>query len=322
MFDFNLSLNSTVDTNTLWDLIIIGGGPAGLTAGLYAARYKLKVLMIEKQQITGGQMAWTEWVENYPGFPEPVLGKQLSQDMEKQAKLFGLQLVNESVNAVELKGKIKYITTDYATYQAKTVLITTGATHSQLGVPGEKENYGKGVSYCATCDGPFFPDKVVAVVGGGNSAVEESLFLAKYAKEVHIFQMLDHLTADAIVQDKAKLDPKLHFHYSTQIENIDFTTPTERKITYRNLVDNSLQTMVIDGIFIFIGMSPNTSLFQDQLALTNGYIQTDCHFLTSEEAVYAAGDVINKELRQVATAVGDGAEAAFRIYRYLEEQHA
>ncbi len=317
MFDFSLNITDEISSEDLYDLIIIGGGPAGLTAGLYAARYKLNVMMIEKSYAIGGQMGSTEWVENYPGFPEPILGQKLAQDMENQAKNFGMKLLNALVEKVELKDTIKKIYIGDQIFKAKAVLITTGASPRKLGFPEEDLYKGQGISYCATCDGPFYPDKQLAVIGGGNSACEESLFLAKYAKNIKIIQLLDHLTADQIVIEKLNNNPKIEVFLNNKLEHIDFSDPQNRKISILNTITNDLQEIRVDGIFIFVGMHPNTELF-NELELFNGYIKTNASLQTSIPGVYSAGDVIVKDLRQVATAVGDGALAAFKINKFLE----
>jgi len=317
--DFNLNLPTNADPNELYDLIIIGGGPAGLTAGLYAARYKLKTLMIEKMAVSGGQLTSTEWVENYPGFPEPVLGQKLAQDMEKQAKLFGLEVINETVTEVELTGKIKLVHTPYAVWKAKSILISTGSSPRKLKVPGEEDFKGNGVSYCATCDGPFYPDKTIAVVGGGNTAFEESLFLAKYAAKLYIIHRSNEYKADAILQERVKANPKIELVSFYTVDKIDFYKPEDKKIIIHNTRDNTEKALPVDGIFIFIGNDPNTKLFEEQLEMDNGYIVTDRAHHTSVQGVWAAGDVQSKALRQVATAVGDGACAAHWINKYIED---
>ncbi|MFA6626724.1 MAG: thioredoxin-disulfide reductase [Candidatus Cloacimonadaceae bacterium] len=317
MLDFNLSLSSNADSSQIYDTIIIGGGPAGLSAGLYAARYKLKTLMIEKAAVAGGQLTATQWVENYPGFPEPVLGKQLARDMEAQARFFGLEIVNEAVKAVNLAGEIKEITTDYNTWKARAVLISTGSSPKTLNVPGEKEYSGHGVSYCATCDGPFYPDKTVAVVGGGNSAFEESLFIAKYAARIYIIHRRDSFRADPILIERVRQEPKIELITDTVVDEIAFQD-SERKLHLKNLKTDQRSDLPVDGIFIFIGANPNTSLFKGQLDMEDGYIVTDREHQTSQAGVWAAGDVQAKSLRQVATAVGDGALAAYKIHKYLD----
>ncbi len=350
--DFNISFTAGAKPEELYDLIIIGGGPAGLTAGLYAARYKIKTLMIEKMPVSGGQLTATEWVENYPGFPEPILGQKLAKDMETQAKLFGLEVINEDVVKVELTGKIKKVHTPYAVWQAKTVLISTGSSPRKLNVPGEAEYKGNGVSYCATCDGPFYPDKIIGVVGGGNTAFEESLFLAKYASRIYLIHRSDNYRADEILKERVEQNPKIEYVPFYQVDKIDFANPDGKKIILsktpnpgnvipaqagiRPVLSNPTHhpesvglrpttpsdekmELTVDGIFIFIGNDPNTKLFEGQLDLENGYIVTDRSHKTNVEGVWAAGDVQSKALRQVATAVGDGACASYWINKYLEE---
>lgn len=317
MLDFSFSLSSGADSGQIYDLIIIGGGPAGLTAGLYAARYKLKTLMIEKAPLAGGQLTATEWVENYPGFPKPVLGKQLAKDMEEQARFFGLEIIHEDVTAVNLNPEIKEAITPFNTWKARAVLIATGSSPKTLNIPGEAEFAGRGVSYCATCDGPFFPDKIVAVVGGGNSAFEESLFLAKYAAKIHIIHRRDSFRADPVLIDRVRQEPKIELITDSVVEAIDFGA-AERKLRVANLKSGERSDLKVDGIFVFIGANPNTALFRDQLELEDGYIVTDREHQTSVPGVWAAGDVQAKSLRQVATAVGDGALAAYKIHKYLD----
>ncbi|MCB5266237.1 MAG: thioredoxin-disulfide reductase [Candidatus Cloacimonetes bacterium] len=317
MLNFSVNLGSDADSSIVYDLIIIGGGPAGLTCGLYAARYKLRTLMIEKAPMTGGQLTTTEWVENYPGFPEPVLGAKLAKDMENQAKLFGLEIEYEDVLKVDLAPKIKELVTAENTWKARTILIATGSSPRRLGVPGEQEYSGKGVSYCATCDGPFYPDKTVAVIGGGNSAFEESLFIAKYAAKIHIIHMLDKFQADQILIDKVKANPKIELITNTVVTEFDFEKEP-RKVLLKNNKTGESSELVVDGAFVFIGAIPNTKLFEGQLDLDDGYIVTDRDHSTSQDGVFAAGDVEAKVLRQVATAVGDGALAAYKIHKYLD----
>lgn len=320
MFEFNINIDSAADADVVYDLIIIGGGPAGMTAGLYAARYKLNTLLLEKANVSGGQLTSTEWVENYPGFPEPVLGQKLAKDMEDQAIGFGMKLVKETVNSVDLSGDIKTLKTDYNTWKAKSILISTGSSYRKLNVKGEQEFYGRGVSYCATCDGPLYPDKTVAVIGGGNSAFEESLFLAKYASRVHILNRDDIIIADKIYQDRVSENPKISLSMNTTVEEIVFADPMDKHLIIKDQTKGTLSKLNVDGLFIFIGSVPNTSLFDAQLELDGGYIVTNRDHSTSINGVWAAGDVQAKALRQVATAVGDGACAAHWINKYLEDR--
>jgi thioredoxin reductase (NADPH) len=324
-FNFSLNIDLPQKKADLYDVIIIGGGPAGLTAGLYLARYRLKTLMIEKLVMSGGQLATTEWVENYPGFPQPVLGKQLAIDMENQAKLYGLQVIRENVTKVDFTQQIKTVYTDYDSYNAKAILITTGASPKQLGLKEENEYYGRGVSYCATCDGPLFPDKVLAVVGGGNSAFQESLFLSRYASELTIIHRRDKFKAEPTLVEKVKTNPKIKIKMNTLVVGIDFRNEQQRKLVLEDVNSHEKSELFVDGLFIFIGETPNTFIFKDILVLEKEFIKTDAHHKTNIEGVFAAGDVEVKEVRQVATAVGDGCEVAHWINQYIEnwqEQNA
>lgn len=318
--DFNLSFAGNADATETYNLIIIGGGPAGLTAGLYAARYKLKTLMIEKMAVSGGQLTSTEWVENYPGFPEPVLGQKLAQDMEKQAKLFGLNIINEEVTKVDFSGKIKEVHTPYAIWKAKSILVTTGSSPRKLNIRDEDKYKGNGVSYCATCDGPFYPDKVIAVVGGGNTAFEEALFLAKYAAKIYMIHRSDSYRADLILQERVKHNDKIELMPFYRIKSLDFENNQGRKIILENTANEEEKVLPVDGVFVFVGNDPNTKVFEGILELENGYIVTDRTHQTSLAGVWAAGDVQAKALRQVATAVGDGACAAYWINKYVEKE--
>ncbi len=316
MLDFKLNMGDTADAGELYDLIIIGGGPAGLTAGLYAARYKLNTLMIEKAVVPGGQLVATQWVENYPGFPEPVLGEKLARDMESQAKFYGLKVVQEDVLSVNLTGETKEVTTAFNTWLAKTVIIATGSSPRRLGIPGEQEYSGRGVSYCATCDGPFYPDKVVTVVGGGNSAFEEALFIAKYARKINLIHRSDRYNADPILQERVAAEPKIELMPYHVVEAIEFGGE-HRHLKIRNVQSGAESLLDTDGIFIFIGTVPNTRLFENQVELENGYVKSFADNSSSREGVWVAGDVQAKTLRQVATAVGDGANAAHAVHKYL-----
>jgi thioredoxin reductase (NADPH) len=316
MFDFNVSMSDTVDANQVFDLIIIGGGPAGLTAGLYAARYKLNTLMIERAAMPGGQLIATQWVENYPGFPEPVLGQKLAQDMESQARFFGLQIVRETVVSAILTGELKEVKTEHNTWKARTIIVATGSSPRHLNIPGEKEFAGNGVSYCATCDGPFYPDKVVAVVGGGNSAFEEALFIAKYARKLYLIHRKDTFTADSILQERVKAEKKVELITDTEVKKIAFDSEA-RHLVLNNTKTKESKELAVDGIFIFIGSIPNTGLFDGQIELEEGYVKAYPDNGTSLEGVWVAGDAQAKVLRQVATAVGDGANAAHAVHKYL-----
>jgi len=306
----------------MYDLIIIGGGPAGLTAGLYAARYKLKTILIEKAPFAGGQLLKTSYIENYPGFDEAVLGYDLATKMENQAVRFGLEIKKETVTKIILTDEKKSVYTEENEYHAKTAIISTGSDPRMLGVPGEKEFYGRGVSYCGTCDAPFFKDKVVAVIGGGNTAIEESLHIAKYASKVYIIHRRDELRADKICQEKAFAEEKIEVVWNSIIKSIDFQISEDRKITIFNKKTEKESKLKVDGVFVFVGLNPNTELFKDQIDLTkDGFIaqKSGENMKTNIAGVFAAGDVRDKELRQIVNAAGDGAVAAFEANKYLTE---
>ena len=306
----------------MYDLIIIGGGPAGLTAGLYAARYKLKTVLIEKAPFAGGQLLKTAHIENYPGFEEAVLGYDLATKMENQAIRFGLEVIKETVIKIELTDEKKSVYTEENEYHAKTAIISTGSEPRLLGIPGEKEFYGRGVSYCGTCDAPFFKDKVVAVIGGGNTAIEESLHIAKYASKVYIIHRRDELRADKICQEKAFAEDRIEVVWNSIIKSIDFQTSAERQITIFNKKTEKESKLKVDGVFVFIGLNPNTELFKGQVDLTkDGFIaqKSGEDMKTNVAGVFAAGDVRDKVLRQIVSAAGDGAVAAFEANKYLTE---
>jgi len=313
-----------VHKNQFWgidmkhDLIIIGGGPAGLTAGLYGSRSGLKTLLLERA-MPGGQAAMTERIENYPGYPQGVSGPELMMNFMEQATRFGLEYKTAEVTKVDFSGKEKLIETGEGSFSAKAVVIATGASPKFLGVPGEKEFHGRGVSYCATCDGPFFPNKKVIVVGGGDSAVEEAIFLTKYAREVILIHRRDHLRAARVLQERAEKNEKLKLLLDTVVEKIAGSQMVE-KVILRNVSTGETREEETDGVFVFVGYSPNTSFLREISLDQQGYIITGEYLATSAAGVFAAGDVRAKFLRQVSTAVGDGAEAAMAAERYLAEQ--
>ncbi|MBC8382315.1 MAG: thioredoxin-disulfide reductase [Candidatus Cloacimonetes bacterium] len=308
----------------MYDLIIIGGGPAGLTAGLYAARYKLKTVLIEKAPFAGGQLLKTSHIENYPGFDEPVLGYDLATKMENQAVRFGLEVKKETITKIEFTDEKKSVYTEENEYHAKTAIIATGSQPRMLGIPGEKEFYGRGVSYCGTCDAPFFKDKAVAVIGGGNTAIEEALHIAKYASKVYIIHRRDELRADKICQDKAFAEEKIKFVWDSIIKSIDFQTSKEREITVFNKKTEEESKIKVDGVFVFVGLNPNTELFKGQIDLTkDGFVaqKPGEEMKTNIAGVFVAGDVRDKELRQIVNAAGDGAVAAFEVNKFLTEHN-
>lgn len=303
------------------DVVIIGGGPAGLTAGLYTSRAKLKTVLVEKG-LLGGQVANTAKIENYPGFDE-IDGPDLVEKMVAQARHFGVEIINGDVLEVCNSELCRNVTLEDGTIiTAGVMIVASGADPLKLKIPGEKEFAGRGVSYCATCDGAFFRDMVVAVVGGGDSAVEEAMFLTRFAKEVVIIHRRDKLRAQKIIQERAFANKKLRFVWDTAIEKINgenFVT----SLDLLNLKTGEKSNMPADGIFIYVGNKPNTDYLKGVVALDeSGYIITQNEVETSSPGIFAAGDVRRKLLRQISTAVGDGATAAVAAEKYLESQHA
>lgn len=301
----------------LYDVIIIGGGPAGLTAGLYSSRARMKSLLIE-QALSGGQIIITEWIENYPGFDEGISGTDLAQRMEKQAVKFGLEKVWGTVIDISLEGDIKRITLENGTvYETKSIILATGAHPKALNIPGEKELRGKGVSYCATCDGAFFKDEDVAVIGGGDSALEEAVFLARFARTVYIIHRRSEFRAVKITQERASLNPKLKFIFNSVAEKIE----GEKSVTalhIKNLETGKKSVLDVSGVFIYVGYTPNTGFLKGLAALDEeNYIIADCEMTTSVPGIFAAGDVRTKSLKQIAAAVGDGAVAAVAAEKYI-----
>lgn len=304
----------------LYDVVIIGGGPAGLTAGLYTSRAKLKTLGIEKG-LVGGQVATTEFVENYPGFEEGITGAELSMKMERQAKRFGLEIVQASVGEVREEGKTKKIFLEGSeeAYEAKSLIIATGAHPKLLDIPGEDSLRGKGVSYCATCDGAFFKGEQIAVVGGGDSAVQEGIFLTKFGEKVYIIHRRDKLRAEKILQERAFENSRIQFIWDTVVQQIEGDEAVST-LRLRNVKTGEESSLDVQGVFIYIGYRPNTEIFRDLLNLDqDGFIVTDEAMATSAAGVFAAGDVRSNALKQISTAVGDGAKAAIAAEHYIEE---
>jgi len=302
-----------------YDVVIIGGGPAGLTAGLYASRARLKVLLLEAMAV-GGQMMTTDVIENYPGFSQ-ITGMELSNLMDEQAKEFGLMVETGEVVGLELVGDQKLVKTIEKAYRAEAVIICTGTEYRKLGIRGEAEFTGRGVSYCATCDGAFFKDSKIVVVGGGDSALTEALFLTRFAKEITIIHRRDALRATKIYQEKAFASPKIDFLWSTVVEEIKGNQTVE-SVLVRNVTSGEVREVPTEGVFMFIGITPKTAFLKGVVELDeNGYILVNEENLqTSVEGIFTAGDARKKLLRQVATAVGDGATAAFAVEKYLEEK--
>ena len=302
-----------------YEVVIIGGGPAGLTAGLYTSRARLHTLLIENA-LFGGQMTTTETIDNYPGFPEGVTGDELSRLMEEQAKRFGMETVSGEVVEVKLEGDHKVVRTDESTYHCEALIVCTGAEYRKLEVPGEKEFAGKGVSYCATCDAAFFKDSQIVVVGGGDSALTEALFLTKFVKELTIIHRRDALRATKIYQEKALSNPKIKFLWNSVVKEIKGDTVV-RAVVVKNVKTGEVKEFPTDGAFLFVGLLPRTQFLKGLVQTDEaGYIITNDHCETSVNGIFAAGDCRKKLLRQIATGVGDGATAAFAVEKYLEEK--
>jgi thioredoxin reductase (NADPH) len=302
-----------------YDVVIIGGGPSGLTAGMYTARAKLKTLIIEKMAL-GGQIIITEWVENYPGFEEGISGYDLGRRFENHARKYGAEIVMDEVLSVAEDGDDKLVKTTEKTYRCKVLLIATGASPHKLGVPGEAELTGRGVSYCGTCDAAFFKDKEVVVIGGGDTAVQEAIFLSKFASKVTIIHRRDRLRAIQIMQDQAKANPKISFIWNAVVEKINGTKSVE-SVTIKDLKTGAVSDFRTDGCFIFVGIDPQTQFLQGQLEQDEqGYIIVDQEGRTSKEGIFACGDCVSQLLRQIATAVGRGAATAYAAQQYLEQK--
>lgn len=299
-----------------YDVIIIGGGPAGLTAGLYTARGRLKSLLIEKMVI-GGQITMTELVENFPGFPEGISGLDLTELMHKQATKYGLETAMSEVTGVELKGNEKLVKTTSGDFTARALIIASGSERTKLNAPGEEEFTGRGVSYCATCDGAFFKDKTVAVVGGGNVAVSEALHLTRFAERIYLIHRRNQLRATRILQERILSDPKVKVLWDSVVDKIsgsDFV----REIAIRQVKTGEVKPLPIDGVFVAIGFKPETEYLKDLLQLDEtGHIITDGKMETNVPGVFAAGDIRYNSGRQAICAAGDGATAAIYAERYL-----
>lgn len=302
----------------IYDVVIIGGGPAGLAAGLYGARGKMKTLIIEKGQM-GGQIATTMDVENYPGAPEGVTGPSLIARMEEQVKHFGAEFVKDVVNTIDVSNQVKVVKCQGGDYHAKTVILATGAKPKSLGAPGERELVGKGVSYCATCDADFFTDLDVAVIGGGDSAVEEAIFLTKFAEKVTIIHRRDEFKAAKSIQEKAFKNPKINVVWDTGIESVNGDGIVE-SLTLKNLKTGEVSTLEVNGVFVFVGYTPITDYVKGIVDMDQyGYIIANDKMETSVPGIYVAGDLRQKTLRQVITACADGAIASTQAEKYIEE---
>lgn len=311
-----------VQNKNIYDVIIIGGGPAGLTAGLYTSRARLRTLLIEKLAV-GGQALTTDAVENYPGFPDGIEGPQLLDKFKRQAEVFGLQFGSGEVKNIRRQKKhgldIWQVAVEDKTLEALAVIIAVGARPKELGVPGESDLRGKGVSYCATCDGPLFRNQDVVVAGGGNQAVEEALFLSRFAGKVILIHRRDRLRATRILQERALSHKKINFIWNSVVTKI-LGEGKVKGVKTRNVKTEEENDILCRGVFIFAGMIPNTEFLKETVEMDGeGYIITDESMKTSENGLYACGDCRQKLLRQIVTACGDGATASFSAQQYAEE---
>ena len=306
----------------IYDVIVLGAGPAGLTAGLYSGRARLSTLVIEKGQ-DGGQIAITNEIENYPGQVEGDSGPSLIARMTKQCEHFGVERVSDMIKEVELTGPVKKLIGVKGEYEAKCVIIATGAFPRPIGCKNEGKFVGKGISFCATCDASFFQDLEVYVVGGGDAAVEEAMYLTKFARKVTIIHRRDQLRAAKSIQEKAFKNEKLHFMWNTVVDEVDGEDDILSKMIVKNTKTGELTTIEADeddglfGLFGFIGLLPKSDLFEGVIDMDKGYIKTDDNMHTNVEGVYAAGDIRVKSLRQVVTAAADGAIAAMQAEKYI-----
>ena len=301
-----------------FDVIILGGGPAGFSAGIYAARGNVKTAIIDISMMGGQPSNYLE-LENYPGF-DIIGGYELMEKFESHADKFGVEkFPMQEIQKVELSGEVKRIITKDKVYNAKTIIIATGAQPKKLNISGEKEYVGRGVSYCAVCDGAFYKEKTVAVIGGGNAAIEEAIYLTRFANKVYVIHRRDKLRADKIIQQRAFKNPKIEFIWDSVATEIQGTNKVEH-LAIKNLKTNEISTILVDGVFPYIGFTPNTEMFNGQIQQNEqGFIVTDEYLNTSEKGVYAIGDVRTTPLRQVITAAADGAIAAVSAIKYLEE---
>lgn len=302
----------------LYDVIIAGAGPAGMTAAVYASRANLDTLMVERG-VPGGQMADTEAIENYPGY-ESILGPDLSNKMFEHAKKFGAEYAYGDIKEIIDHGDYKEVHAGSKTFKTKALIITTGAQYKKLGITGEEKLTGRGVSYCAVCDGAFFKDKELAVIGGGDSAVEEGLYLTRFAKKVTVIHRRDTLRAQKIIQDRAFDNDKMEFIWDTVVETINEKDGKVGSLSLKNVKTDEKSEFAIDGVFIYIGMVPLSEPFKSLgIVDDEGYIPTNENMETKIPGIYAAGDIRVKDLRQVVTATGDGSIAAETAIKYIEE---
>ena len=306
----------TGKVNQEYEVIIIGGGPAGLAAGLYTSRARLSSLLIERG-VVGGEIADAELVENYPGFAEGVSGLELGQLMHQQATKYGLNTVIAEATGIELKGGKKVVKTTKGNFTTKVVIIASGSERRKLGLPGEEKLTGRGVSYCATCDAPFFKEKPVAVVGGGDAAITEALYLVKFASRVIVIHRRDQLRASRILEERARAEPKIEFLWNSVVEAVEGEDVVKR-LSLRQVITGKKSTLDVAGVFIAIGLKPNTDYLKGVLPLDKaGYIITNDRMETEIPGIFAAGDIRLNSAQQAITAAGDGATAAVFAEKFI-----
>ncbi|MEA1976880.1 MAG: FAD-dependent oxidoreductase [Chloroflexota bacterium] len=302
-----------------YDLVIIGGGPAGLTAAIYASRSRMRTLLVEKEAI-GGEAASTSMIENYPGFPEGIGGAELAERMRSQAQKFGAQIVLATPESLDLLAEPKEVGLRGQLIRARSIIIASGTSPRKLGIPGEKELKGKGVSYCATCDGPMFAGKDVAIVGCGNSGLQEGLFILKFVKSLTMVEFLPTIQAEQILQENVRSYENVRWMLNHETLSINAEDWVE-SITVKDRETGEEMEVPVEGVFIYVGLKPNSDFLTGQIELNEwGFIPTNERMQTSVPGVYAAGDIRVTEMRQVATAIGDGAVASFSAYHYVESK--
>ena len=306
------------DSKTKYDVVIIGAGPAGYTAGIYSSRAGHDTLILSGI-LPGGQLVNTTEVENYPGFEKGIMGPDLMIEMRKQTERMGAKIIDDEVTKVDFKNKPFKVSTSSKEFEGKAVIIATGANPRKLGLDGEQTFAGKGVSYCATCDGPFFRNQELVVVGGGDSAMEESTFLTKFASKIHLVHRRDELRASKVMEDRAKNNSKIEFHWNSEVEEINGNGKVQN-VVLKNNKTNEKTTLQVGGVFVAIGHDPSTKLFKGVVELDDkGYVVLKKRTETSIKGVFAAGDVHDRTYRQAVTAAGFGCMAAIDVDKYLEE---
>jgi thioredoxin reductase (NADPH) len=315
---FDSSPSPTPVSEKHYDIIILGAGPAGLTAGIYAGRALLKTLIVEEKAV-GGEAATTDRIENYPGFPDGISGYELTQKMHAQAEKCGAQILITHTKALSIDDATKTVVTEEGTFTARAIIMATGSSPKLLNVPGETKFRGKGVSYCATCDAPFFADRDIAVIGAGNSGIQESIYLLDHVKSIKIIEFLPHMNAEKVLQERIKKQNNVQLFLNTKVLSIN-GDETVSSITIEQRETHKREELAVSGIFIYVGLDPNTGLLADSVELDpHGFIIANDHLATSAPGVFAAGDVRKKMLRQVATAIGDGALAAHAAQHFIDQ---